>query len=74
MRKGQIRQSELHKRRKRREATNRLRLKYLNAKTEEERKGILEKLRRVNPYITLEQFFEPIKGKLNIPATSEKKE
>jgi len=65
MRKGQIRQSELHKREKRREKTNILRIKYLNAKTDEERKTILEKLMKVNPYITIEQFLKPIEKKLN---------
>uniref|UniRef100_A0A7V1EIF6 Phage protein n=1 Tax=candidate division WOR-3 bacterium TaxID=2052148 RepID=A0A7V1EIF6_UNCW3 len=65
MRKGQIRQSELHKREKRREKTNILRIRYLNAKTDEERKAILEKLMKVNPYITIEQFLKPIEKKLN---------
>lgn len=61
MKKGQIRQSELHKRKKRYEKTQKLRIKYLNAKTEEERNAIIEKLRKVNPFITLEEFLEPIK-------------
>lgn len=65
MKKGQIRQSELHKRRKRREATQRLRIKYLQAKTDEERNEILNHLMRVNPYITVEHFLQPIKNKLN---------
>jgi len=65
MRKGQIRKSELHKREKRREKTNILRIRYLNAKTDEERKAILEKLMKVNPYITIEQFLKPIEKKLN---------
>ncbi len=64
MRKGQIRQSELHKRKKRREKTERLRINYLNAKTDEERKAILKKLMKVNPYITIEQFLKPIEKKL----------
>lgn len=64
MRKGQIRKSELQKRKKRLESTNRLRIKYLNAKGEEERNLIIQKLMKVNPYITLEQFLEPIKKKL----------
>lgn len=71
MRKGQIRQSELHKRRKRREATNRLRMKYLNANSEQERQAILEKLKLVNPFITQEQFLQPIRNQLN---KKEKKE
>ncbi len=71
MRKGQIRKSELHKREKRKEATDRLRLKYLNASSEEERKAILEKLMKVNPYITLEQFLQPISKKLNKSATGD---
>ncbi len=65
MRKGQIRQSELHKREKRREKTNILRIRYSNAKTDEERKAILEKLMKVNPCITIEQFLKPIEKKLN---------
>lgn len=64
MRKGQIRKSELQKRKKRREATKRLRIKYLNAKTEQERNLILQKLMRVNPYITLEQFLQTGNKKL----------
>jgi len=71
MRKGQIRKSELQKRKKRSSATNRLRFKYLNAQTEEERNAILDKLMKVNPYITLEQFLQPINKKLK---TIEKKE
>jgi len=71
MRKGQIRKSELQKRKKRSSATNRLRFKYLNAQTEEERNSILGKLMKVNPYITLEQFLQPINKKLK---TIEKKE
>lgn len=66
MRKGQIRKSEIHKRKKRNEATNRLRIKYLNAKTDEERNQILQKLMKVNPYITMEQFLAPIKNKLAV--------
>ncbi len=65
MKKGQIRQSELHKRAKRRQKTELLRIRYLNAKTDEERKAILEKLMKVNPYITIEQFLKPIEKKLN---------
>lgn len=64
MKKGQIHQSELHKRRKRYEKTQKLRIKYLNATTEEERKAILSKLLRINPFITIERFLEPIKNKL----------
>jgi|UniRef100_A0A7C4TI29 hypothetical protein len=65
MKKGQVRQTELHKREKRREKTNILRRKYLNTKTEEERKAILEKLMKVNPYITIEQFLKPIEKRLS---------
>ncbi|MCX7994714.1 MAG: hypothetical protein N3A65_02925 [candidate division WOR-3 bacterium] len=64
MKKGQVRQTELHQREKRREKTNRLRIKYLNASSDEERKSILEKLMKVNPYITLEQFLKPIEKEL----------
>ncbi|MGQ9534601.1 MAG: DUF6800 family protein [bacterium] len=64
MRKGQIRKSELKQRMKRREATKRLRIKYLNAKTEQERNLILQKLMKVNPYITLEQFLQTANRKL----------
>ncbi|MEO0185788.1 MAG: hypothetical protein ABIL20_08340 [candidate division WOR-3 bacterium] len=65
MRKGQIRKSEILKKRKRREATERLRIKYINASTEEERNAILKKLMKVNPYISIEQFLKPIEKKLN---------
>ncbi len=71
MRKGQIRKSEIHKRNKRHEATERLRAKYLAAKTDEERNSVLSKLMKVNPYITLDQFLKPINKKL---AKVEKKE
>ncbi|MEO0205911.1 MAG: hypothetical protein ABIL22_04465 [candidate division WOR-3 bacterium] len=65
MRKGQIRKSEILKKRKRREATERLRIKYINASTEEEHNAILKKLMKVNPYISIEQFLKPIEKKLN---------
>ncbi|MGB9721411.1 MAG: DUF6800 family protein [bacterium] len=65
MRKGQIRKSEILKKRKRRETTDRLRVKYVNASSEEERNVILQKLMKVNPYITIEQFLKPIKKILN---------
>lgn len=62
--KGRLHETELHRRRHRREKIRKLREKYLKAESEEERKKIIEKVLRVNPYITEEEFLAPIKDKL----------
>lgn len=63
--KGRLYVTELKRRKHRRKKIKKLREKYLRAETEEERKQILEKALRVNPHLTEEMFFEPIKSKLN---------
>jgi len=64
MRKGRPRDTEIHQRRKRREKMRKLREKYLKAKTDKEREEIIQKALRINPFITREQFLEPILKKL----------
>ena len=64
MPKGRLHETELKRRRKRREKIVKLRKKYLMAQTEEERRKIIEKALRVNPFITEEEFLRPIKEKL----------
>ncbi|MEO0275796.1 MAG: DUF6800 family protein, partial [candidate division WOR-3 bacterium] len=61
MKKGRPHVTLLKRKRKRREKIRKLREKYLKAQTEEERKKIIEKALRVNPYITEKEFLEPIK-------------
>jgi len=62
--KGRLHVTELNRRRHRKWKIKKLREKYLKAQSEEERKKIIEKALKVNPYITVEQFLEPIKDKL----------
>ena len=45
---------------KKREKIQKLRQKYLQARTRDERQRILEKALRINPYLTPETFLEPI--------------
>ncbi len=63
--KGKLFVTEIKRRRQRRKKIKKLRERYLKAQTDEERKKIIEKALRVNPYITEEMFFEPIKDKLD---------
>ncbi|MEN3043709.1 MAG: DUF6800 family protein [Candidatus Hydrothermales bacterium] len=62
--KGRLRETELNRKRHRKWKIKKLREKYLKAESEEERKKIIEKALRVNPYITVEQFLKPIEGLL----------
>ncbi|MBI1977800.1 MAG: hypothetical protein HYS55_03510 [Candidatus Omnitrophica bacterium] len=50
------RASENKKKRKRHQKIRKLRLRYKNAKTDSERKAILEKLRKISPDYSLEVF------------------
>ncbi|MCD6568572.1 hypothetical protein J7K70_00250 [bacterium] len=52
----------MRKRRMRKIKMRKLRAKYLQARTEAEKKAIIEKALRVNPFITKEQFLQPIKS------------
>jgi len=54
----------IERRRRRRRKIKKLREKYLKAKTKEEREKILEKVKKVNPWLTVEEFLAPIKDKL----------
>lgn len=56
--KGRVYKTELKRKRNRREKIKKLRIKYLNAKSEEERKKIIEKALKVNPFLT-EDFKPP---------------
>jgi|GEM_PF-849531 hypothetical protein len=62
--KGRLYVTELKRRKHRRKKIKKLREKYLKAETEEEKKQIIEKALRVNPYLTEGMFLEPIKSKL----------
>ena len=53
----------IEKRRKRREKLKKLREKYLLAKTKEEKERILEKLRKIAPWLSEEGFLAPLKKK-----------
>ncbi len=64
MKKGRPHVTILKRKRKRREKIRKLREKYLRAQTEEERRKIIEKALKVNPYITEKEFLEPIKDKI----------
>lgn len=62
--KGKPHVTELNRKRHRKWKIKKLREKYLKAQTEEERKKIIEKALKVNPFITVDQFLEPIKKRL----------
>jgi hypothetical protein len=63
MKKGQVRKTELHQRRKRKEKLRKLRSKYALAKTNQEKEKILEKVKRIAPWLSEEEFLEPLKKK-----------
>lgn len=58
-----IRQSEIARRRKRREKLRKLRAKFLKARTEGERKFILSRVARIAPTVTPEQFVETVRAR-----------
>jgi hypothetical protein len=60
MRKGQPRKTEIHQRRKRKQQFRRLREKYSLAKTDQEKEKILEKVRRIAPWLNEEEFLKPL--------------
>ncbi len=62
--KGRMKETELNRKRHRKWKVKKLREKYLKAQTEEERKKIIEKALKVNPYLNVEDFLKPIKDKL----------
>jgi hypothetical protein len=51
----------IEKRRKRRAKLKKLREKYLLAKTKEEKEKILEKVRKITPWLSEEEFLAPLK-------------
>ncbi|MCD6574747.1 hypothetical protein J7K97_03600 [Candidatus Aerophobetes bacterium] len=62
-------EADIVKRRKRKEKLRKLRIKYSLTKTDEEKEKILEKVRRIVPWLSLEEFLEPLKkeeGQLNL--------
>jgi hypothetical protein len=63
MKKGQVRKTEIHRRRKRREKLRKLRSRYSLAKTNQEKEKILEKVKRIAPWLSEEEFLEPLKNK-----------
>lgn len=56
-----IRRNEIHARRGRRLHLKKLRARYARAKTSAEKEKILEKVMRVAPGVSTEQFVAPIK-------------
>ena len=56
--KGQLWKTELKQRRKRKQKIKKLREKYILSKTLKEKKQILEKALRVNPFLTEEEFLK----------------
>ena len=52
---------QIKQRHKRKIKLKKLRLLYLEAKTEQEKEKILEKARRISPYLSKEEFLKPIK-------------
>ncbi|HEY2987747.1 MAG TPA: DUF6800 family protein [Candidatus Binatia bacterium] len=56
-----IRRNELHARRVRRQHLKKLRVRYAKAKTNGDKDKILEKVSRVAPGLSSEQFLAPIK-------------
>ncbi len=57
----QVRRNELHARRVRRRRLKQLRERYAKAKTSGEKEKIMEKVGRVAPSLSSEQFLAPIK-------------
>ncbi len=57
----QVRRNELHARRVRRQRLKQLRERYAKAKTSAEKDQIMEKVSRVAPSLSSEQFLAPIK-------------
>ncbi|RMF86739.1 MAG: hypothetical protein D6736_14420 [Nitrospinota bacterium] len=54
------RQAELRRRRTRRAKLAKLRRRYMAAKTEEEKAWVLQKVQKIAPWLTKEQFLAPI--------------
>jgi len=54
---------EIKKKQKRRKKLAKLRKKYSQAKTEVEKQKILEKVNRLAPYLSKEEFLKPLKAK-----------
>lgn len=50
----------IRKKRKRKEKLAKLREKYLKAKTKEEKQAILEKMKKITPWLSEEEFLTPI--------------
>jgi len=57
----QVRRNELHARRVRRRRLKQLRERYAKAKTSAEKDKIMDKVSRVAPSLSSEQFLAPIK-------------
>jgi hypothetical protein len=57
-----IRRNELHRRRVRRQRLKKLRERYARAKTNAEKEQILQKVSRVAPCVSTEEFLAPLKA------------
>jgi len=54
------RQFEIRKKRKRREKLKKLKEKFLSVKNQEEKDKILEKMKRIAPYLNVEEYIKEI--------------
>ncbi len=57
----QTREAEIRRRRKRKEKLEKLRKKYQEAKAEEEKRKILEKVSKIAPWLSQEEFLATIR-------------
>lgn len=60
---SRIRQREIHARRARKLKTSKLRARYSEAKSATQKEQVLEKLARISPWLSLEEFAAPLKKK-----------
>ena len=59
------RRFQIRQRQKRREKLRKLREKYTKARSEKERETVLEKVFKIAPWLSKEEFLEPVKDKLS---------
>jgi len=58
-----IRQNELHARRVRRLKLRKLRQRYAGVKTAAEKEQVLQRVARMTPWLSAEEFLAPLKGR-----------
>ncbi|MGE4554913.1 MAG: DUF6800 family protein [Candidatus Paceibacterota bacterium] len=57
-----LRANQLRQKRKRKQKLKKLREKYILAKTQEEKEKILEKVFKIAPWLTEEEFLKPLRN------------